>query len=97
VQSERALAFRRLADLYADTGHQSRAEQASEEALKVFAQLAGQFPKEPRYKHELAQTHWQAGQLDIRADRFDKSARSFHAAIDLQRQLIAAYPKVPEY
>jgi eukaryotic-like serine/threonine-protein kinase len=97
VQAERGLAFGRLANLDADIGHQTQAEQASQEALKILAQLAGQFPKEPRYKQELAQTHRQAGELDIRAGRFDKSSKAFHEAIDLQRQLVVAHPDEPEY
>jgi serine/threonine protein kinase/tetratricopeptide (TPR) repeat protein len=97
VQAERGRAFRRLADLYADTGHQGQAEHASAESLKIFNRLSANSPEEPKYKREQAQSHRQAGLLHNRANRFDQSARSFHAAIDIQRQLVTAYPNVPDY
>ena len=89
-------AFRRLADLYADTGHQGQAEHASAESLKSLIGCP-QILRRPKYKREQAQSHRQAGLLHNRANRFDQSARSFHAAIDIQRQLVTAYPNVPDY
>ena len=97
VQAERARAFRRLADLCADTGKLSQAEQAYDQSFQIFARLSQEFPQDPRYQQELARTHLQQGELHNLAGRFDSSRRSFHAAISILKPLVNAYPSVSEY
>jgi serine/threonine protein kinase/tetratricopeptide (TPR) repeat protein len=97
VQAERGRAFRRLGDLYAHTGQLFQAERAYDESLKIFARLSGDFAKDARYKQELARTHFSEGRLHNLASRHDQSRNSFHAAINILRPLVQAYPNVPEY
>jgi eukaryotic-like serine/threonine-protein kinase len=97
VRAERGRAFRRLADLYADTGRLPQADQACEESSKIFARLSADFPKDARYKRELALTHLSAGKLHNLGGRPDRARNSLHAAINILKPLVIAYPNVSEY
>jgi tetratricopeptide (TPR) repeat protein len=95
--AEQGRGYRRLGDLYADTGRVERAEQAYRRALITQSGLTQVNTALPLYRRDLAQTYYRLGQLYQRTGRLNEAREAYVGARSYQRALVQQYPLDPSY
>jgi tetratricopeptide (TPR) repeat protein len=66
-------------------------------ALKIEMQLAADFPTVPQYRHDLARSYNNLGNLLRDQGKRDEAEAAYHDALKIQGLLAAEFPTVPEY
>ena len=98
VQRESALAWFRIARIRSLREQLDAAEQAYGEAISRQEKLSHDFPEEPRYREELADSHNWLGELLRERQRPPHEAEGhYRAARDLQQALFQAFPEEASY
>jgi serine/threonine protein kinase/tetratricopeptide (TPR) repeat protein len=93
----RAEGFFRVGVLRHRLGELTDAEIAYGMALTIQAELAADFPAEPRYRQELAQIHNSLGGLLYDLGKRDQAEAAYRAALTILDQLLSDFPTVPQY
>ena len=78
------------------TGRQKEADQEYNEALKLYGQLAADFPAQPDYRVELARTHNCRANLLRKTGRPTEAEQDDDQALGIQRELEVDFPARPD-
>jgi tetratricopeptide (TPR) repeat protein len=70
---------------------------ASDQALSIFKQLAADFPTRPEFRHDLAKSHGNRGNLLNVTGRLKEAEQDYDQALSLHKQLAADFPTRPEF
>jgi eukaryotic-like serine/threonine-protein kinase len=97
LEAERARAFGELALVRQETGDPRRALADTEQRLAIYQRLAAAYPKDPRYRHEVANTHRNLGNMHLELAQHARSEQSYHEARKLLEPLLAQYDGFPQY
>jgi serine/threonine-protein kinase len=96
-EAARGRAYQRLAYVREQMGQREAALADYERMRAVFAQLAAGFPTVPAYRHELARSHDNLGNLLAALGKRPEAEAQYRQALTLHEQLAADFPTVPEY
>jgi tetratricopeptide (TPR) repeat protein len=78
-------------------GDLAEAETAYRAALKLYEQLAADFPSRPDFRQALAASHNNFGNLLAGTGRPREAEESYRAALKLYEQLVADFPTRPDF
>ena len=93
----RGRAYGRLAVVRAEIGESAAAMADYEQAWRIFAQLAADFPSRPEFRHDLAKSHNNRGILLSDTGRLKEAEAAYADALAIQKQLAADFPSRPEF
>ena len=65
--------------------------------LAILEKLAAEFPAVPHYRHNLAESHNNLGNLLREQNQSEKAAEQYHEALAIWQKLADDFPAVPEY
>jgi tetratricopeptide (TPR) repeat protein len=98
LRHETGRAYARVGTIQRMLGRHDRAEEAYRKALAVFERLAAEFPGEAAYRHELAASHTDQGELLRTTGGPTRQAEDhYDRAIQLEEALAATSPGEPSY
>jgi tetratricopeptide (TPR) repeat protein len=98
VRRDIALAWFRLGDIHHLRDEHDEAEQAYGEAIARQEALRRDYPQEPRYRQDLANSHnWLGEVLRERNAPKDAAERHYRAALKLQQELVEQFRDQPAY
>jgi tetratricopeptide (TPR) repeat protein len=87
----------RVGNMRSRLGELQAAEKDYDQALRIYMQLAADFPSRPEFRQGLAGSHNNRG-LRLRATgRLQEAERDYDQAISIQKQLAADFPTRPEF
>jgi serine/threonine protein kinase len=78
-------------------GALSEAEQDYSQALRLYQQLAADFPARPEFRQELARSHNNRGLLLYATGRPQEAEQDYDQGLSIQQQLAADFPARPEF
>jgi tetratricopeptide (TPR) repeat protein len=78
-------------------GELREAEQDYDQALRIYKQLAADFPSRPEFRANLAMSHINRGALLTHTGRLREAERDYDQALSIQKQLAADFPSQPEF
>jgi serine/threonine protein kinase/Tfp pilus assembly protein PilF len=98
IRRKTALAHFRVAEIYRALREDQPAEDAYHQAITLQDQLRREFPNEPGYRQDLAQSYnWLGELLRSTGHRLPEAEEAFGQALGLQTRLAAEFPGHPEY
>jgi tetratricopeptide (TPR) repeat protein/tRNA A-37 threonylcarbamoyl transferase component Bud32 len=98
VRADIAIAWFQLGDIHRLRDQHDEAEQAYGEAIARQGKLCRDYPDEPRYRLDLANSHnWLGELLRERGRRLDEAEQHYRAALELQQQPAGVLPGNPSY
>jgi tetratricopeptide (TPR) repeat protein len=98
MRREIALAFFRLGQIYRTLNRHPQAEEAYTQAIALQATLRDQFPHDPRYRQDLANSYnWLGEFLRERGRPLGEAKQNYRRALELQEGLMADFPQEPSY
>jgi serine/threonine protein kinase len=97
LEKERGWALGDLAMIREDLGELQQARADTEQRIDVFNRLVTAFPKDPRYRHELAQSHRNLGHLHLRLAQPAKAEKALDDGRILMEALHAEFDGFPQY
>ena len=92
-----ATAYRRVTDICRDLGRQVEAAEAAGKAIDLLQTLAGRFPHQAAYRHELAILYHLLGLFLADIGKLGESERAFHKSFGLFEALCSEFPDEPLY
>jgi tetratricopeptide (TPR) repeat protein/predicted Ser/Thr protein kinase len=96
TRRDTGLACFNLAELYRGLGHLTEAADAYLRAADMQEELSRQFPKDPRFRRDLATTcNWLGEALRLAGGYASEARRMYARARDLQQELAEQFPAVP--
>jgi tetratricopeptide (TPR) repeat protein len=97
LRQELARAHRRVGNISQMLGRTEDAKRAYHEAVDLFTKLTADFPAEADYRHELAMTYNDLGEL-LRVTGQPGAEESYASALELQEKLVQESPReAPDY
>jgi tetratricopeptide (TPR) repeat protein len=87
----------RVAKIRAFLGERSDAVRGYGVAIRLWEQLAADFPAVPEYRHELARSHHNQGLLLADLGKHAEAETTYRQALSLRERLAADFPGVPVY
>ena len=97
VRFETAVGYRGLGSLRAASAEPVEAEEFFRRSIAILGELAGEFPANPRYRHQLAFSHFKLGRWLLGAERMKEAEASLRTSVQLFEQLknepSAGYPE----
>jgi serine/threonine protein kinase len=78
-------------------GEFQAAEQDYDQALRIYQQLAADFPNRPEFRQDLAGGHLNRGLLLHTMNRLQEAEQHYAQALRIQKQLAAEFPSRPEF
>jgi eukaryotic-like serine/threonine-protein kinase len=98
VRAELIRAYLRLGDMYHHAFRESnKAERINRKALALAEQLAADFPGQPAYQKELAESLKALGLLLHLTDRSREAEAPLHQAVSLWEKLVIEHPETPSF
>jgi eukaryotic-like serine/threonine-protein kinase len=97
LQSEAALAYRKVGALYQRLGRNDDAEAAIARALKMFEELVERFPSVPEYQFQLVETYIMADPWEDDPSALDRTVQQLRRAQVLIDQLATESPENSDY
>jgi tetratricopeptide (TPR) repeat protein len=98
VRRETGLAYYRVARISTELGEWVQADRAFDRAIALQRQLREEFPNDPAYQQELAESYNWLGELRRQSRRPHHEAEEvYQRALQVQEQLVAEYPEQPAY
>jgi tetratricopeptide (TPR) repeat protein len=73
------------------------AENDCDEAVRIFKELADDFPSRPEFSQHLARSHIGRGDLLRATGRLPEAKKDWDQALSISRQLVADFPSRPEF
>lgn len=80
-----------------DRGEFESARNALRQAAQCGTQLAREYPQDPQHRVELARTHRNLADIELKMNRPDTARASYDQAVELQAELVASFPNEAGY
>ena len=93
----KALAYLRVGDVQRKLGQKDEAEEAYLRALKLFEDLATNFPTLAEHRAELSVTHHSRGTLFLATGRLEESEQALRRALTIREGLWTEFPTILDY
>jgi tetratricopeptide (TPR) repeat protein len=97
ARHETAALHRHVGDLQKRLGQRAAAEEAYGAALRLFGDLAAEFPGRSAYRRELAACHTNLGSLLADTPRQKEAEGAFRRALEIEQALLEEFPGTAEY
>jgi serine/threonine protein kinase len=78
-------------------GQMQQAEAAYQRGHALYAALAAELPRQPRYRWQLAQTEGRLATLFSGTGRAQQAEQAYRRAVEIQERLTGEFPLAPEY
>jgi tetratricopeptide (TPR) repeat protein len=78
-------------------GELKEAEQDYDQAMRIYKELAADFPSRPEFRQKLARSQHNRGNLLRDTGRLQEAQQDFDQALSIYKQLAADFPSHPEY